>query len=1121
MNYSPLNIISSYSLLQSTISIDNLIEVAKQRGYDSLALTDENVMYGSIEFYNKCIQNNIHPIIGLTLQVNNLSEINEKCLIVLIAKNNRGYQNLMQISTKKMTASKILDINDYLEFLSDLFIIVPNYGELSALIKRNDKDTLSQFIDTLSKYTSKNDIYFGFSDIDIGNYSNNIDIISDNLDIKKIAFAKNKILDKEDSFALKVLNCVNSGERLSNPLQESSLFDDDWLKPKENIINHFSFNNYSEAIHNNEEIIKNTHVDIEKKQPQLPTFQNDKGISSKDFLYQLCQVGLNNRFKELNINENKRSKYYDRLNYELSVINRMGFDDYFLIVWDVINYAHKNKIMTGPGRGSAAGSLVSYCLYITDVDPIRYDLLFERFLNEERAQMPDIDLDVPDNKREQILNYVHNKYGDNHVAQIVTFGTMAAKQVLRDVGRTFGLATYQMSDWSNAIPSKQLHVTLDEAYQQSQKLKNLISDNALNRLLFLTARKLEGLPRHYSTHAAGLILSKNELFKTSPLQNGNEGILMTQYSKNYVEEIGLLKIDFLGLRNLSLLANIVDHVKTEVDSNFNIKKISLSDQKTLSLFQNGDTNGIFQFESSGIKKVLKALHPEDFNLVAVVDALYRPGPMGNIDTFIKRKKGQEKVSYADETLKPILGPTFGIIVYQEQVMRVASTMGGFTLGEADLLRRAMSKKKHNVMESMKNKFINGALKKGYNNEIAQQTFDYIEQFASYGFNKSHAIAYSKMAFDLAYLKSHYSIQFFVSILNSVLNNTKKIKIYLSEIKKRNIEVCGPNINLSYSHFKYFKHKIIFGLSSIKGIRSDFVRDLINERDKNGKFKSLSEFLHRIDPKYRKIDLMKGLIYSGAMDNFGYHRSELLASINEFIESINLSGNSLELFDALRPKIKHFDELKENEKLQKENEYLGAYLSGHPVEQYLDFLGEFKIVSSDNIANANNELYTILYLDSIKQIRTKNGKQMAFAHGTDLSGEINITIFPNVYSNVINWIKSGMVILVKGKSEKRNNIQVIANKIYPAANIKSKIIKENNYSKDNKWYLKIDKNHDSNENLNALYQEISKNHGNHSVIIFRTRNDQKTLLNEKFNLKYSHYLYSKLIELLGESNVVYK
>lgn len=651
----------------------------------------------------------------------------------------------------------------------------------------------------------------------------------------------------------------------------------------------------------------------------------------------------------------------------------MGFNDYFLIVWDVINYSHHHNIMTGPGRGSAAGSLVAYVLKITDVDPIKYGLLFERFLNEERAQMPDIDLDIPDDKRSEILNYVHSKYGDNYVAQIVTFGTLSAKQVIRDVGRVFGLNNLQMSKWSNAIPT-QLNIKLLDAVKQSHKLKSLIDENKLNQLIFATALKLEGIPRHYSTHAAGVIISANELINNSPVQLGNEGLLMTQYSKNYVEQVGLLKMDFLGLRNLSLIANIVDDIYQNTGSLLKISQIDLNDESTLRYFQNGYTNGVFQFESSGIKNVLRSLKPTNFELVAAVDALYRPGPMQNIDNFIKRKNDNHQINYADERLKNVLQPTFGIIVYQEQVMQLASIMAGFTLGEADILRRAMSKKKQEVMDNMRDKFIAGAISNGFPKSVAERTFAYIDQFASYGFNKSHAYAYSKMAFQLAYLKVHYPLEFYKNIFNSVLNNADKTKTYFNEVKLRNIKLFGPNINLSESIFSIKHNAIIFGLRAIKGLRTDFIRFILDER-KNGKFTNLENFIRRIDSKFRKAELLNLLVYSGALDIFGYNRAELLNSIPEFISSINLSGNSMDLFNDLKPKIQHFKDIPLKEKLGKERECLGIYLSGHPVEQYLYLQKQFKLTFSDEFnlnADYVNTLFFLLVVLKIYELKKRPG-----------------------------------------------------------------------------------------------------------------------------------------------------
>ncbi|MBY7147413.1 DNA polymerase III subunit alpha, partial [Levilactobacillus brevis] len=459
-----------------------------------------------------------------------------------------------------------------------------------------------------------------------------------------------------------------------------------------------------------------------------------------------------------------------------------------------------------------------------------------------------IDLDIPDNRREQVLQYVHDKYGHERVAQIITFGTLAAKAALRDVGRVLGMAPYELSDWSAAIPAE-LHITLQRAYDQSQRLRNLVADSSRNQLLFATAQKLEGLPRHYSTHAAGIVLSQGPLRDLVPLQPGSEELLMTQYPKDTVEAVGLLKMDFLGLRNLSILANALALVKKQTGKIVDLNQIDLNDPATLKLFATGETNGVFQFESSGIKRVLRQLQPDSFELVAAVNALYRPGPMENIDTFIRRKNGQEPVTYPADALAPILGPTYGVLVYQEQVMQVASVMGGFTLGQADLLRRAMSKKKKQTMDAMQKQFVAGAQQRGYELAVAQRVFAYIDRFANYGFNRSHAVAYSKLAFQLAYLKAHYPAAFYAALMNSVINVGAKTKVYLTEAKRHGVTVLPPDINRSTAYFNLYHSAIIFGLSSIKGVRRDFLREVLAERHEHGPFKDLHQFLERIASKY--------------------------------------------------------------------------------------------------------------------------------------------------------------------------------------------------------------------------------------------------------------------------------
>ncbi|CAI2674979.1 DNA polymerase III subunit alpha [Apilactobacillus apinorum] len=1122
MDYTPLNLMSSYSLLNSTISIDELISTAKQRGYKSLALTDENNMYGAIEFYDTCIKEDIHPIIGLTIDLEAITTSDSRNQLVLLAKDNEGYKNLMKISTKIMTnESETIELDNIYPYLSHTVVIIPDYGEWMTLFNNGDLDTLEDTIQKISDHKDDQSVFMGLSEDNIDNveYRNFLTNISTSLNIQSVASSKVQLINQDDYFALQVMKKIDQNEKFPNPLNASHEKTNKWLDHRYEVIKRYIDAGLEELVLNNQKIADSTNVVINKKQPVLPHYVNDLGLSSKEFLKKLCVQGLRQRVAKLKIDKNNWQTYIDRLGYELSVIDKMGFNDYFLIVWDVINYAHSQNIMTGPGRGSAAGSLVSFCLFITDVDPIQYDLLFERFLNEERRQMPDIDLDIPDNKRDVVLNYVHDKYGDEHVSQIVTFDTMSAKQVIRDIGRTFGLSRVQQSDWSRAIPSNQLRIKLSTAYKESQRLQNLVNDNPLNKLMFDTAIKLEGRPRHSGTHAAGVILSDTPIVETSPLKSGNEELLLTQYSKDYVEQIGLLKMDFLGLRNLSILAEVVSLVQQNVDSDFDIEKIDLTDAKTLKLFQDGDTNGVFQFESTGIKRVLKAMHPDNFGQISAVNALYRPGPMQNIDSFIRRKEGKEPVDRFDPNLDSILLPTYGIIVYQEQVMQVASVMGGFTLGEADNLRRAMSKKKKSTMDALKNKFVSGAINKGYSEPLAIQTFDYIEKFAGYGFNKSHAVAYSKMAFELAYLKTNYSLQFFVAVLNSVLNNNDKTNTYVVEAKKRDILVEHPNINKSEAYFSESDGKILFGLSAVKGLRKDFIQTIIEERNLNGEYKGLEEFIYRMPKKFRNVDLLKSLAYVGAFDDFGYNRAELSDSIEEFISSINLSGASQELFSTLKPKIKHRDDMTLQEKLSLEMEYTGVYLSGHPVEDYDVLKQEMNITTSDQMINKDENINTLIYVENVKEIRTKKGEQMAFINGTDMVGNISVTVFPTSFKKFANLLKRGIVLLVTGKTDFRNNeVQVIANQILPAANVKSALNKKKQLKK---WYLKIDESHNDKQTSIKLYEIMQANHGDNKVIIYNANNNSKKELASKYSMNGSKELYSKLIQLLGNGNVIYK
>ncbi|GBG95776.1 DNA polymerase III subunit alpha [Ligilactobacillus salitolerans] len=1110
--YSPLQVISSYSLLQSPLKISELIDTAKKMGYQALALTDINVMYGILDFYKLCKQNNIQPLLGLTLQLHDSTQQQpSKNELILFAKNKLGYQNLVKLSSLKMTkqenelAGNQLSLSEIEPFLHEIMVITPtSQGYLTEALAVNDFENAQRWLAQLKAACDPDSLFVGLSSQMDDQLVVSLRKLADKSSVKVVAAAAVKYLRPEQNFQAHVLQAIDSGTKMTATELTKRVDGPHYLKSPHEFADEYQQSGLADAFANAQELISSLTVELEFPPTRLPKFQTPSGLSSKDYLQQLCQQGLEKRLQ--NKSSASRQEYEERLNHELAVISRMGFNDYFLIVWDVTNFAHENQIMIGPGRGSVAGSLVAYCLLITDVDPLQYDLLFERFLNEERAQMPDIDLDIPDLKRGKVIEYVHQKYGHRQMAQIITFGTLAAKQALRDVCRVMGATSFEMEQWSKAVPGI-LHISLSQAYQQSQKLQNLVADSQKNALIFQTASSLEGLPRHYSVHAAGVILSEQPLDEIVPVQLGSDQMLMTQFAKDEVEEVGLLKMDFLGLRNLTILENALRFIEVGYNKKLNINEIKLNDPNTLQLFQKAKTNGVFQFESDGIKNVLRKLAPTSFEDIAAVNALYRPGPMNNIDEFIARKHGQKRVTYPDPALKQILEATYGIMVYQEQVMQVASAMGGFSLGQADLLRRAMSKKKHDVIADMREKFISGAKYKGFKAENAAKVYEYIGRFGDYGFNRSHAVAYSKMAFELAYIKCHYPAAFYAALLNSVIGSDNKIKTYLSEAKSNKIIVHAPDINLSQKYFILKGQEIYFGLGCIKTVRRNFVKVILDERQTHGSYQNFNNFLQRMPVEYLKEDSIKALIYSGVFDTFNPSRAQVLAQLPQMLKNAELSGGNVELFEMLAPKPDTaISELSSEEQLEKENYYLGAFLSGHPVEKYASLIPIYQTVKVAQI-RPNQNVSTILAIKKIKTIRTKKGEQMAFITADDETGTIDLTLFPQQYRQYSAKLHEGAVILASGNTEERQGLSLLIRMIKPANELKMQ-----------RYFIRLESGI-SVEQKQALKKILTSFHGNTPVIIFDTKSDQKTLLHKDFWLSEDSGAQEALTQLLGAQNVV--
>ena len=1007
--------LSSFTLLQSPTKVKNLAENAKKKGYSAIALTDINITYGLVDFYKAAKDTGIKPLLGMQLRINGLIDEANKYDLIVIAKDDQGYKNILRLSsavnllTENGEKENVLTFEDLKKYLGHLILITPSnlHSELKMLQTNNPKMGANYLRKLQDSLPSSSSMYLGvYADSGQQEYINYIRSLATQFGLPLTAVEDGQYLNRNEQFLRRTLQAIKTNTHLENIEQLAKQTGSHYLKNSEELQVSYRKFDIEDALKNAEEIGEICTAEIKFQDPQLPKFKQNKFPTSKEYLHALAQEGLAKRF-----NNQIPAQYQKRLDYELQVINEMGFDNYFLIVWDVMNFAHSVHITTGPGRGSAAGSLVSYALRITEVDPIEYNLLFERFLNPARQQMPDIDLDIPDNRRDEVIKYMFEKYGMNHAAQILTFGTLAAKQVLKDVCRVFGLNKVETYRWLDAIPHSKGKITLAEAYQKSKELQLLVNTNELSKILFATAEHLENLPRHYSIHAAGLVITDDSLAEIVGLQAGPLGIPVTQQTKLNVESLGLLKIDFLGLRNLTILGNIVAALRADgidIDPN----QIPLDDQETLALFQRGDTDAVFQFESDGIKRVLEQLHPDSFEDIVAVNALYRPGPINNIDHFINRKHGKERVQYPDPSLKKILGTTYGVLVYQEQVMQTAQVLAGFSLGEADLLRRAMSKKNAEVIQRERAKFIEGAIKLGRKKEIAEKVYDYIAQFANYGFNRSHAVAYSKIAFWLAYFKVHYPGAFYLALLNSNMGNRNKIAQYLMQAQEAGIKILPPDIENSKADFSLENGKILVGLKAIRGLRSDLLKQILEIKRP---IKSMTDFLWKIDNNLLSADAVGNLIKAGTFDRLAPNRNELLKINKDLVESVKMAGSNLSLFETLEPKVEEEKMPTAAEKSAMEVEAMGFSTGINPIIAVQKYARKFN-AKRLQVFESNEQGIAVGKLMKVKPITTKKGDNMAFAVFSDTSGERDFTIFPQVWEKVGENLKIGEIYLLQVRTQ---------------------------------------------------------------------------------------------------------
>ena len=971
-----LNVKSNYSLLSSCLTIDGIINNAKNNNDNICVLCDYN-MYGVMEFYKKCVANNIKPVIGLEINLENFKSY-------IYCKNYLGYKNMIKLST--IQNERVVTIDDIKKYNNDLICVI-------RYCDKNYFKELEKIYET---------IYLG--------YSNKVEqkecfLITKN----SVYFRECLYFTYSDSKYLEYLYLIRDGKTISDEVNYD-------LKDKELIC--ADIKNYTDhdGVLNIEKIASECNLEFPKNNLLLPVYKTD--IEPSKYLFELAKKGLKRR-----LNGDIPDKYKERLSYELGIIDKMGFSNYFLVVYDFIKYAKSNNILVGPGRGSAAGSLVAYSLGITEIDPLEYDLLFERFLNPERHGMPDIDTDFPDEEREKVIEYVRNKYGEKNVSGIVTFGTLSAKQVLRDVARVMNIPTYKLDSLNKLIPNF-TRDKLKDIYNNNPNFKTMIENDTILKNLFNIAIKLEGFPRHISSHAAGILMSEVPLDEVIPL-TVNDSMYLSSYSMEYLEDLGLLKMDFLGLKNLSIIEHIISDIKEQTGEDINFNKIPLDDKETLKIFTEADTVGIFQFESSGMKNFLKRLKPNTFEDIFAAIALFRPGPAVNIDTYIRRKHGEEKVEYLDKTLEPILKNTYGIFIYQEQIMQAASLFAGYSLGEADILRRAMSKKKVDLLKSEKEKFIKKALEKGHNKEISEKIFNLILNFAGYGFNRSHSVAYSIIVYKLAYFKVHYKEIFYSNLLNNVIGSETKTKEYILEVRSKNLEVVLPDINVSGISYTVYDGKIYYPFTNIKSVGLVAAERIITARN-NQNFTDIYDAFSRLIINGVTKSTLESLIYAKVFTRFGYNVNTLIYNLDELINYGELTKD-LDPSLVMKPEIEIKKEFDKELLLTKEKEVFGFYITLHPTMLYRNDNNNYKKLK-DVSKYFNKNIKTIVLIEKVRVIKTSKGENMCFLTCSDEESTLEFICFPKIY-NLYNGISRGDIIEVDGKVEKRlNDFQIIVNKL---------------------------------------------------------------------------------------------
>ena len=1056
-----LHVHTAYSLLDGAIRIPKLLQRVKELGMDTVAVTDHGNLFGAIYFYEKAVSEGIKPIIGCEVYLSPTSRFDrshhpgqeQAQHLVLLAKDLTGYKNLVKLVSAGYMEGFYYKPRIDLELLSELnegliALSACLHGPLASAILAGQEDKALALAQRLASIMGEENFFVELQQAGLPEQQQVNPVLVDiarKVGLGLVVTGDCHFLNREDHAAHDVLVCIQTGRTLADP-NRMKLSPELYFKPPEEMA--ALFPDLPEAADNTALIASRCNLELPLGTPRFPSYPLPEGTTAEEELKRLAAQGLKRRIAQLGSGglAAEEREYWERLNYELEVICHKGFASYFLVVADFINWAKSQGIPVGPGRGSAAGSLVSYCLGITELDPIRYGLIFERFLNVERASLPDIDVDFCYNRRGEVIEYVTSRYGPERVAQITTFGSMQARAVIRDVGRAMDMPYGEVDKIAKMVPARP-GITLAQALEAEPRLAELVKNDPQVAELIKIASALEGLPRHASTHAAGVVIADRPLDELVPVYRGAGGETVTQFDMKCLEKAGLIKFDFLGLRTLTVIELASKMVREGPDPEFDIRKVPLDDPATYQLLKRGDTTGVFQLESAGMKELLTKLQPESFEDLIALLALYRPGPLesGMVDDFVARRHGQKEVTYPLAELKPILAETYGVIVYQEQVMEIARRLAGYSLGEGDILRRAMGKKDPQVMAAQRERFVKGAVERGVDKAKAEELFELMAKFAGYGFNKSHSAAYALIAYQTAYLKAHYPLQFMAALLTSEAANTDAITAHIAECREQGIKVLPPDINLSGRDFTVAEGAIRFGLAAVKNVGDGAVESILKAREEGGPFRDIFDFCERVELRKVNRRVLESLIKCGAFDSTGAHRAQLMAALDEAMDhgqkmGRDRAGGQMNIFavfgDSLgraSPKLPDVPEWEEEELLAYEKEALGLYISGHPLNRFEAELTRLCTHDTSTLTTAQDGARVRIggMVAELKQKLSKRGQAMAFMRLEDLKGSVEVVVFPDCYQDCAQHLTSERPLLVTATAESdERGVKLIAEKIEP-------------------------------------------------------------------------------------------